>query len=395
MIGICRKILIWLSFTFIFLIPLSQYLSVRLLLFLVLFSILAFKTKIFSYVFRQSWDLLLYTAILIIGLIYSEDKVQGLRVLETSFSLVAVPFLFFGFTKGESHVYRYSTTFFTAGIFIACIVVSINAFINYLSTGSFESFKYYELTDLLGLQPTYMAYYVIMSITYLVFVLYYNKNLSPFIFIESVLFLFVILLLTGGRTAFISLILVSSYFLLKYLLDLKTIRKSYTVILVACIMIGTIVFSNTSMFKSVMKNSDYWERSILWKSAINANPNPIFGVGTGDYNLVLNEYYRSQELVDYASGNYNSHNQYLHQYFSNGIFGLIALLIIIGRPIYLSFKSQNPLGILIVFPFVIYGMTEVFLGRYQGVVFFVLCHQIAVSHYYSSKQNFDLKAVSE
>jgi hypothetical protein len=42
------------------------------------------------------------------------------------------------------------------------------------------------------------------------------------------------------------------------------------------------------------------------------------------------------------------------------------------------------------FPFVIYGMTEVFLGRYQGVVFFVLCHQIVVGQYYLSKQNLAL-----
>jgi hypothetical protein len=63
----------------------------------------------------------------------------------------------------------------------------------------------------------------------------------------------------------------------------------------------------------------------------------------------------------------------------------------IVRPIYLSVRNRNILGTLIFFPFLIYGMTEVFLGRYQGVVFFALLHQLFMALYHSQAARFPLK----
>ncbi|MEQ1585078.1 MAG: O-antigen ligase family protein [Cyclobacteriaceae bacterium] len=389
-----KKFFIWASLVFFFLVPVSQFLSIRLLVLLVLFSIFLFRHKSISQVFRQSWDLQLYIIVLMIGLIYSDDIVQGLKILETSFALIAVPFLFCELTYEGKSVSRYSLTSFVIGVLTACLIVFSNSAINFLTTDTFEVFQYYQLTNILGIQPTYMAYYVILSITYIVFELYYNTNLSPHLLTIAALFFFVILLLTGGETTFMSLVLVFSFFLLKYLLDSRSFRETYAIVLVVIIMFGFVFVSNSSYFSSISRDkTDSWERSVLWKAAVDANPSPFLGVGTGDYKLVLNTYYTSRGLTKYANESFNSHNQFIQQYFSNGVLGLLTLLIIIVRPLYLSFKSQNPLGILIMFPFVIYGMTEVFLGRFQGVVFFAICHQIVVSLYYSSKQNFALKAV--
>lgn len=386
-----RKVLIWLSFIFIFTIPLNQYLNVRLLLLSMVLSLVVYKSQLFYLALRRSWDLLLYMLLLIIGVFYSDDKIQGLKVVETCFSLVAVPFLFGGLFNSGINLKTSLLATFTIGILVASCLAMIDASINYKHSGAIDDFQYYSLSNVLGLQPTYMAYYVIASITFLVFVLYYSKRFPLFLLTLAVLFLFIILMLTGGKTAFISLILVFSFFLLKYLLDSTSPRKSYTVVLVVLIAFGLITINSLPYFRNVLvENNDLWERSVLWKSAVSANPDPIFGVGTGDYKLVLNEYYTEQQLSEYANLDFNSHNQFIHQYFLNGIFGLFVFMLVIGRPLYLSFKCQNPLGILIIFPFILYGMTEVFLGRYQGVVFFALCHQIAIWQYYLSKENFAL-----
>ncbi|MCX8492174.1 MAG: O-antigen ligase family protein, partial [Cyclobacteriaceae bacterium] len=135
-----------------------------------------------------------------------------------------------------------------------------------------------------------------------------------------------------------------------------------------------------SEFRSLSNQNDYWERIDLWQSAIHANTNPLIGVGTGDYNLVLNEYYRTHAMAQFADGNLNSHDQFIQLYFSNGILGLLGFLIILARPLYLSVRAQKLLGILLYFPFLIYGITEVFLGRYQGVVFLSFVHQILISN---------------
>jgi O-antigen ligase len=119
----------------------------------------------------------------------------------------------------------------------------------------------------------------------------------------------------------------------------------------------------------------------LWESALRANENSWLGVGTGDYEKVLNEYYQKNNMGHFAKSNLNAHNQYIQLLFSNGIFGLIAFLIMLLRPLYFSVKHQDLFGVLIFFPFILYGITEVFLGRYQGVIFFALVHQSLVCYY--------------
>jgi O-antigen ligase len=161
-------------------------------------------------------------------------------------------------------------------------------------------------------------------------------------------------------------------------------RESLTVTLVllllSCMVGVMIAFRSNEIFLSVSNQNDYWERMTLWESAINANTSVLAGVGTGDYNLVLNSYYRQHDMARFANENLNSHNQFIQSYFSNGLLGLVTLLFMLARPLYLSVRLQNLLGILLYFPFVMYGVNEVFLGRYQGVVFVAFIHQILVSH---------------
>ncbi|MDZ7646840.1 MAG: O-antigen ligase family protein [Cytophagales bacterium] len=55
-------------------------------------------------------------------------------------------------------------------------------------------------------------------------------------------------------------------------------------------------------------------RVTLWDAAIRANPNPLFGVGTGDYKAILNQYYQSQGMALFVEESYNSHNQFIQLY---------------------------------------------------------------------------------
>ena len=226
--------------------------------------------------------------------------------------------------------------------------------------------------------------------TYGLYLLYYELPKRWILLsITLIVFFFFILLLTGGQTAFISILLIFSFFISKYLLEQKTKRTSLVVVLVLLLLTSmfsmVILFQRIDQFHSLSIQNDYWERMNLWESAIHANTNPLIGVGTGDYNLVLNKYYRTHSMSLFADGNFNSHNQFVQLYFSNGIVGLFALLIILFRPLYLSVRNQNLLGILLYFPFLIYGITEVFLGRYQGVVFLSFVHQMLISSNMAAK----------
>jgi len=324
--------------------------------------------------------------------LYTDDLATGLRVIESSFSFLALPFIFTAIKDlNERRLVQISTAF-SSGLLLACCICLINALINYAGNHDIQSFFFYNLTDVIRSQPTYLAYYLIFAITFSLYALNYGKiNIAPLVVEVLILFFFLMLILTGGQTAFMSLLLVCSFFLLKFILEEKTSSRNWAALLASILIVIMFFISSYDQGTRQSILNDSWDRMALWKSAIVANPDVLFGVGTGDYKSVLNEYYVTHGMHQFAEDSFNAHNQFIQIFFSNGILGLIAVLLLIGRPLYLAVQNDYPFGILVFFPFIIYGMTEVFLGRYQGIVFFALLHQLFLSYYLSSKPAFALK----
>jgi O-antigen ligase len=390
-----KKIFYWSILLFVFLIPVSSLISVRILILVLFLAFISERPKVnFRGIVRKTWDIILYLLVLIIGLTYTQDIITGLRVLETSFSLLALMIITNRFENLGRDFFHKVLVSFMAGLLVTCLICIVNAFLNFLATEDIQFFFYYKLTEAVNLHPTYLAYYLIASITYCIFLIYNEiEKKRKTLLVVSVLLFFAILMLTGGRTAYVSLLLVFSFFILKFILEESNRGKKIAFILVLILFFSLFGINKINYFNDELEiTNDYWERFGLWESALKANSNVLLGVGTGDYKMVLNQYYLSHGLSEFASESYNSHNQFIQIYFSNGVIGFLALIILIGRSLYLSVRSQNALGILLMFPFVIYGVTEVFLGRYQGVVFFSLLHQIVIYQYYSSRQSLTLTA---
>lgn len=384
------RVLYFLLLLFIFFIPLSQQVSAILLIVTCLFSLFVGNLRErLAILYKNSWDIIFYLLVLVAGLTFSEDLASGLKVLESNLGFLSIPIIFSAtrnFSKKHLDMMFYS---FAGGLSLACIVCLTHATIEYSSTLDIRSFFFYNLTGILNFQPTYFAYYLIFIIAYLLYQFYYNDSvLNAYLNVAGVLFLFLMLMLTGGQTAFISMLLIFSFFILKFITEQKSESKKVSTILI--IIMTTVMFFATLLETGNrdLELNDAWDRLVLWESAIGATPNLLIGVGTGDYKIVLNEYYVTHNLGQFAKESYNSHNQFIQLLFSNGLLGVLALALLIARPLYLSAKSQNTVGILIFFPFLIYGMTEVFFGRYQGVVFFAFLHQFLIAKLNTEKQLF-------
>lgn len=372
-LGTYRKIVL----LFVFILPLSQFISIRLLVITVAllpFTRLEIKGK---QIFKSSWDILLYFLILIIGLTYSENLPYGIKVIETNLSLLALPLVFIPLLNSTEKQVRHIFYAFASGLCLASMICIVNALIMYFKTGDIQSFFFYNLTNILGFQPTYFAYYLIFVITYGLYLIFYGKTQDTlYLKFLYIIFLFTVLTLTGGQTSFISLLLIFSFFILKFLVEDKNVIKRVTAILIVIMISWFFLITVLTKNEGIQLLSDSWDRLILWESAIEALPDPISGVGTGDYKTVLNQYYSDHQMKRYASESFNSHNQFIQLLLSNGLLGIGAFLLMIIRPLYLSYKNDNILATLCLFPFLIYGVTEVFLGRYQGIVFFVFLHQL-------------------
>ncbi len=380
---------------FVFSIPLSQSLSTKLLASVFLFSLLVHSEGGFTRRLAQAWDIALYLLVLTIGLLYSENVDDGLKEIETSLSFFVLPFVLAKIPNFDSQYLRKSFYAFIMGLLVACLIYLGHASWLYLQGDDSRAFFSGHLTQVIAnSHPTYLAYYLIFAIGFGLSDMYYSASrVPPIVIILFVFFFFIILMLTAGQTAFISMLLIFSFFILKFLSeeDRKKI-KILTFSIVCCLLVGLFAANWASGNKSLENSgSDAWERSVLWESGIRATPDVIWGVGTGDYKQVLNAYYRAHNLPGFAVSNYNSHNQFIQIFFSNGLIGFLSVFLLLARPLYLSVRNQNAFGILTFFPFFIYGMTEVFLGRYQGVVFFALLHQTFVIYYHSRKPSFSLK----
>lgn len=382
------KIFFWKAFLlFVFFIPISQFLSVRIL-FLVLsvsFFIKTEETNFFGFL-KNSWDILLYLAVLTIGLIYSQDLDTGLAVMETNFSFLAIPIVISRCPAIDKVKLNEIFRAFKLGLLFACLICLGFAAYHYFQNPDVELFFFYKFTDVIHSHPTYFAYYIIFVISVELFSIYYDKTIHPIVLKYFViLFLFFIMILTGGQTAFIGILFVFSFFILQFLIEEKVTKKR--------IVIGFITFLLCCLFSiSVMEKefllvgiSDSWERSVLWESAISASPYLLLGVGTGDYRIEMNDYYLSHGLIQFATESYNSHNQFIQILFSNGVLGLLSFTLLIVRPMFIASQNKNILTTLCIFPFLVYGMTEVFLGRYQGIVFFALLHQIFILNMQTEK----------
>jgi len=372
-------------YLFCFTIPLNQFLNVRILVATLIISFFTNTRQSYDHL-KKSWDIILYMLVLIGGLAYSDDLTLGFRIIETSFSFLALPIImnkmqFDGFSVDKSF------RIFCYGLVITCSICLVNASIQFTRNDDFKFFFFYELTDIINFHPTYFAYYIIFAITYWLYLVYYNNKSFDKVWVLFIFFLYIMLLLTGGKTTFVCLLLVFSFFILKFLVEQRTRQMTYAVVLILSMLCCLFI---VNYFEGDIRNSalnDSWERLVLWESAFKAVPNIFFGVGTGDYRSELNTYYFTHQLAKYATENLNSHNQVIQLLFSNGVLGVLSFIFLLARPLYLAVKFQNMLAVLVLFPFVIYGITEVFLGRYQGVVFFVWLHEIFIVSLRAEKLN--------
>ena len=390
----------------IFFIPISQNVSIKLLILAIVLSLFLIRNENWKKGFlRNGGDCLLYFVILSLGLLYTENMSNGLSVLEKNLSFIGVPLLFSRINFLDKKFLNHIFVTFTAGVLVASLICLGYAFWRDLSLHYANGYYYDQFTAIIDSHPTYMAYYICFTIIFLLYLISYeeNRKLTKYLIISSIFFLAFTLMLTAGRTTFISMMMMASFFFLKVLFEPYPLKRKLQGITVSVAML-IIILLQSPYSKKIFPNfpngrsasieqikGDSWERLALWESAIHASSNLFIGVGTGDYTREINAYYRSHDLHEYAEINFNAHNQFIQTLFSNGLIGLAVLLVLLLRPIVFANRRQNIFGMLTFFPFLIYGISEVFLGRYQGIIFFTLLHQIFITYFNQSPDKFSVR----
>ncbi len=107
------------------------------------------------------------------------------------------------------------------------------------------------------------------------------------------------------------------------------------------------------------------------------------GIGIGNVQPALNDLYEKRGKEELKKMEYNTHNQYAQVWISNGLPGIIMLILMLGVPLYYSFKSKEYAYQTFLIIMAICFLTENVLARQHGVIFYAFFNSLFAFHLFS------------
>ena len=289
--------------------------------------------------------------------------------------LLLVPFSvsFIRFRKWVLHVFVYT-------ILVSCIICIVASYIR--SNGYI--FYYHNPTEILDLQLNYLAIFVCFALAILYSELI-TTNVTKLEYYFFIPFFFFSLAVFYNRTSIIVAFLLTVYFIVAYLKRKRNLK--FLMGFIVFFLFSAIWMASRPIVQSKFKemaqidlkhsmdyNNGIYSRMLSWEcSWQQVNNAGFFGNGPNNTELLLTDCYEikvGKNAVQVVEA-YNAHNQFLQTTIDLGYLGVLILLLIYARMLYVGIKKKD---ILLLFFFIImflFGMTESFMIRQWGIVFFV------------------------
>ena len=308
------------------------------------------------------------------GLIYSNDKENGLKIVVNLLPFVLIPFSLL-LIRLKPTILDYCLKVLTFSTVFYCILVM--GYVSYLYINQLGDYFYYENYGLFfGKHTTYSALFIALSISYLLYELRYKKDkVKYFVYPLLVGFLCLQIYFLSVRIAMIS-IFINTIFLT---LTLKNKIKYFVV--VGLTLLSYLVFNLPNFKKRFLPSmTEAGEMNGLsfreehWLSVVETikNNNIFFGNGTGSDRTFLIEQYQIRKLTSAYLEEYNAHNQFLEIMLDYGIIGLISFLFLLIYLYYYQIKKRKIVSLLMLNIFIIFFITESLLVRQSGIMIFAL-----------------------
>lgn len=248
---------------------------------------------------------------------------------------------------------------------------------------------YHKLSANFGnMNAIYLSVYTSFSVLFIL-IKKRKSNFDKFILLYLLLFL---ILLSSKTILIITFILLFHFILRKRFLLMNKQKKTYISLLFIVLLIAA--FASTNIVNRVkveidktkvveVLNTKKFTHIYLWTGfglrvfqvkmfyeISKEKGNILLGMGLNNAQATLNEKYMQYNLYPGFLG-YNYHNQYIQIFAELGLFGLIVLLLIFFSIVRKAFISKDYL--LLYFITLVLGvcLTETFLWRQRGMVFFL------------------------
>lgn len=358
--------------------------------------------------FRNKFFLAFLVLVLIdvIGLLFTHNQVEGLKIISREASLVAIALAICGGPFGDAGDYRRLLTGYCLIIAMAATYCLYHAFHLYrhMPAKDISVFFYHALTVPIGENAVFFTVYVIFG---LLFLLYHpiamgaapswlRKSIQLFLLI----FFTVVIVLLSSKLLLVILLLI----LVTFVFQRYYAAKSYValtmvgmggVLLMTWILISdnpikkryldlehgdiSMVKQDTFNYNTVFNGAQI--RLLQWRYAneiMHEHHAWIFGVMAGDSQGFLNEKYTQAHMFmgiphtkQHGFTDYNFHNQYIETTVRAGIVGLAALLYICWLMLELVVRHRTAESAFTILTLLAICTTQSFLTLQHGVFAFV------------------------
>jgi O-antigen ligase len=355
-------------------------------------AIIALFLKKIDYKYLLENKLLLYIVLFycahLIGTTYAAEKSQSFFDLEVKLSLLVLPFSLIYYNSNKSEIQQNKLYgFYIYGCTITVLFCLINAAWCFIDEkikihNGLYNLNYginFFLTSRLStlMHPSYFAMYLSLALA-LIFNRLGTANEKRFDKLTILLYVLTIILL-ASKSGLISLFAVFSY----HIHITKNYKLLFYSILLSSFSFILLMFFSPEFYNRLKQpavtittnqiNPSSIEstsaRVLCWKSAIEVYlKKPILGFGTGNGNIALLHQYEKNGYKAVLEKKLNAHNQYLQTGLSNGLVGIVFLLLIFLQA-YIQSKN-NILLFNVTFILAINFLFESMLETQSGVIFF-------------------------
>jgi hypothetical protein len=229
------------------------------------------------------------------------------------------------------------------------------------------------------LHPTYYSLFAGVAILWIVSELQKLKGIHKWLFILAAIVLLFQVLFVAARMPLIGLAISLLFLFYKITANRKRLLTIYA-LLVPCIIAAPFIVPSLNKRVSQVRNfivpaPEYPhaidERKVIFDCGITVfTDNFWLGVGSANYQVILNQCYAEKQLKQAKVEPFNAHNQFLTIGINYGVFPFLLFLSIIA--IYFKRTLSNPFATALMISGVMVMCTESILERQRGVYFFVL-----------------------
>ena len=391
----------------LFTIPLSYALNSVATGMLLLITIFTFQKKNFTFQLNLIYPILLYV-LMLLSFFWSIDQKTTLTAIFKEIPLLIIPLAFMLFKDFSKDQKQKIIQFYSYGILLFTVFYYLKAIIRFILSHNTEVFFYHELVTK-DVNAIHVSVYVSMAFFH--FFIKIKKEIIDYIAM-TLLFAMVFLLASKNIIiVFIGLLLIYYLFLTKisrrmrmrnlilfllFLFSLSFVGKIRDRFMVEIQTNTKVSFSadvdlnkqtginNISIVEAWTKEyfapSDYFPgtafRVYQFRMFLELfHEEPVFwtGYGLNASKEKLLEKEKKYNLHE-GYGTYNFHNQYIQNFAELGVFGFVLLMIMLVLNVRNAFKSKDFIHFAFAILMISLFLTESFLWRQRGVVFFTIMY---------------------